>query len=384
MRLLIAGGGTGGHIYPALAVARSLRARAGAPELGWLGGHRGLERSIVPGAGIRLHPAPAALPALGGPRRPPRAGPAATRRVRARRPSSCSCSGGRPRSSRPAATSRSRRCSPRPCSGSRACSGRATWSPVVRVRFVASRATVLAVSHAEAAVTLGHPRALRHRDARSASSAGSTSTRPARTSAAGRASGSCSCSADRRPCAGSTTRCSRRLPRLVERVRVVHVTGADGYAAALAAREALPAELRDRYRPYPFLHEDMTARARGRGPRRGTRRRLDARGGRRVRAADRHRPVPARGRPPAPQRGGVRRGRRRDPDRGRGPRRRPAGGGRGPARRPRPPRRDVRRRPRPRPARRRRRRRRARDRGRAARVAPDPGRDRGDARGSRP
>ena len=54
MRLLIAGGGTGGHIYPALAVARSLRARPGAPELGWLGGHRGLERDIVPPAGIPL------------------------------------------------------------------------------------------------------------------------------------------------------------------------------------------------------------------------------------------------------------------------------------------------------------------------------------------
>ncbi|MCJ7711403.1 MAG: UDP-N-acetylglucosamine--N-acetylmuramyl-(pentapeptide) pyrophosphoryl-undecaprenol N-acetylglucosamine transferase, partial [Chloroflexi bacterium] len=54
MRLLIAGGGTGGHIYPALAVARSLRARAGTPELGWLGGHRGLERDIVPPAGIPL------------------------------------------------------------------------------------------------------------------------------------------------------------------------------------------------------------------------------------------------------------------------------------------------------------------------------------------
>ena len=55
MRLLIAGGGTGGHIYPALAVARSLRARADgrdAPELVWLGGHRGLEATLVPAAGI--------------------------------------------------------------------------------------------------------------------------------------------------------------------------------------------------------------------------------------------------------------------------------------------------------------------------------------------
>ncbi len=49
------------------------------------------------------------------------------------------------------------------------------------------------------------------------------------------------------------------LPRLTERVRVIHVTGEDGYAAAAAARETLPPELRDRYRPFPFLHEDMTA-----------------------------------------------------------------------------------------------------------------------------
>jgi UDP-N-acetylglucosamine--N-acetylmuramyl-(pentapeptide) pyrophosphoryl-undecaprenol N-acetylglucosamine transferase len=49
------------------------------------------------------------------------------------------------------------------------------------------------------------------------------------------------------------------LPRLVERVHVIHVTGDDGYAAALAGREALPAALRDRYRPYPFLRDEMVA-----------------------------------------------------------------------------------------------------------------------------
>jgi UDP-N-acetylglucosamine--N-acetylmuramyl-(pentapeptide) pyrophosphoryl-undecaprenol N-acetylglucosamine transferase len=49
------------------------------------------------------------------------------------------------------------------------------------------------------------------------------------------------------------------LPRLVERVTVIHVTGDDGYAAALAGREALPADTRARYRPYPFLRDEMLA-----------------------------------------------------------------------------------------------------------------------------
>ncbi|MEA2620104.1 MAG: UDP-N-acetylglucosamine--N-acetylmuramyl-(pentapeptide) pyrophosphoryl-undecaprenol [Chloroflexota bacterium] len=49
------------------------------------------------------------------------------------------------------------------------------------------------------------------------------------------------------------------LPRLVERVTVVHVTGEDGYAAALAGREDLPATTRGRYRPYPFLRDNMLA-----------------------------------------------------------------------------------------------------------------------------
>ena len=49
------------------------------------------------------------------------------------------------------------------------------------------------------------------------------------------------------------------LPRLVERVHVLHVSGESGYAGALAQREQLPAEVRGRYRPYPFLREDMLA-----------------------------------------------------------------------------------------------------------------------------
>ncbi|MEA2654408.1 MAG: UDP-N-acetylglucosamine--N-acetylmuramyl-(pentapeptide) pyrophosphoryl-undecaprenol [Chloroflexota bacterium] len=49
------------------------------------------------------------------------------------------------------------------------------------------------------------------------------------------------------------------LPRLVELVTVIHVTGDDGYAPALAAREALPLPGRRRYRPYPFLRDEMLA-----------------------------------------------------------------------------------------------------------------------------
>lgn len=47
------------------------------------------------------------------------------------------------------------------------------------------------------------------------------------------------------------------LPRLVQRVRVIHVTGDAGYDEALAGRDALPAEMRERYRPERFLDEEM-------------------------------------------------------------------------------------------------------------------------------
>ena len=47
MRYLVSGGGTGGHVYPALAVARALRDVRRDVELDYIGGVRGFERRLV-------------------------------------------------------------------------------------------------------------------------------------------------------------------------------------------------------------------------------------------------------------------------------------------------------------------------------------------------
>lgn len=53
--MVIAAGGTGGHIYPGLALADALRRIDGSTVVWFLGTRRGLEGSIVPAAGYRLH-----------------------------------------------------------------------------------------------------------------------------------------------------------------------------------------------------------------------------------------------------------------------------------------------------------------------------------------
>ncbi|MBT5862725.1 MAG: undecaprenyldiphospho-muramoylpentapeptide beta-N-acetylglucosaminyltransferase [Gammaproteobacteria bacterium] len=50
--ILIMAGGTGGHVYPALAVARALQASS--REIVWLGTHHGLEARIIPETGIDM------------------------------------------------------------------------------------------------------------------------------------------------------------------------------------------------------------------------------------------------------------------------------------------------------------------------------------------
>lgn len=53
LSVLIMAGGTGGHVFPALAVAEELRARGA--TINWLGTARGIENRLVPAANITLH-----------------------------------------------------------------------------------------------------------------------------------------------------------------------------------------------------------------------------------------------------------------------------------------------------------------------------------------
>ncbi len=52
MRILLAGGGTGGHIYPALAIAERLKALHPECEILYVGTKKGLENRIVPQRGV--------------------------------------------------------------------------------------------------------------------------------------------------------------------------------------------------------------------------------------------------------------------------------------------------------------------------------------------
>src|SRR5207244_12758984 len=54
MRVIIAAGGTGGHIVPGIAIAQEFKRRDPATQILFVGTARGLEMKIVPGEGFDL------------------------------------------------------------------------------------------------------------------------------------------------------------------------------------------------------------------------------------------------------------------------------------------------------------------------------------------
>ena len=52
LKVMVMAGGTGGHVFPALAVARQLQAQGA--DIMWLGTRRGLESEVIPAAGIAI------------------------------------------------------------------------------------------------------------------------------------------------------------------------------------------------------------------------------------------------------------------------------------------------------------------------------------------
>jgi UDP-N-acetylglucosamine--N-acetylmuramyl-(pentapeptide) pyrophosphoryl-undecaprenol N-acetylglucosamine transferase len=259
MRLLIAGGGTGGHIYPALAVARSLLARPGTPDgsptIGWLGGHRGLEAGIVRAAGIPFRRL--ALRSLRSVERdanlvldPIRLAvsvPQAAAILLRERPAAIFTTGGYV--AIPVLLAAAPLGIPVVLWEGNVVPGRS-------VRATARLADVLAVSFAETCPAL-----------RSGAPCFVTGT-PIRDLALDRAAARARLGIPpgaRMLLVFGGSQAVRRfnaavaeaLPDLVERVHVVHVTGDEGYATALAGREGLPADRRDRYRPVAFLREEM-------------------------------------------------------------------------------------------------------------------------------
>jgi UDP-N-acetylglucosamine--N-acetylmuramyl-(pentapeptide) pyrophosphoryl-undecaprenol N-acetylglucosamine transferase len=255
MRILIAAGGTGGHVYPALAVARCLRERVPEVEIRWLGGHRGLESTIVPAEGYELDRLPLRslrtvdlnMHTVLDPARLGASYPVALAKLTRWRPDAVFTTGGY--TAIPAVTAAASLRIPSAMWEGNVYAGRS-------VRATARYANVLAVSFPETAKSLpgkcyvtgtpirsfaGHERA----SARAALHLESDT--PVVFVFGG-------------------SQAVRRLNRavwnamqdLVSRVSVIHMTGEPAYAEALKVRESLATGWRSRYKPYPFLRNEMT------------------------------------------------------------------------------------------------------------------------------
>jgi UDP-N-acetylglucosamine--N-acetylmuramyl-(pentapeptide) pyrophosphoryl-undecaprenol N-acetylglucosamine transferase len=256
MRILIAAGGTGGHIYPALAVATQLQHHVPDLELRWLGGRRGLEADIVPAAGLTLdrlwlrslRTVDASVNTVLDPLRLAASVPQTVARLLRWRPDVIYTTGGYVAIPVLAAAALLR--IPALIWEGNAIPGRS-------VRMSARMATARSVTFAITASRLPQPvlvtgtpiRGLRGVDGEAGRARlGLPADVPVMLVFGGS-------QAVRR----LNDAVSDAVADLVERCSVVHIAGDDGIAAAEATRASLARAQQDRYRPFAFLLDDMDA-----------------------------------------------------------------------------------------------------------------------------
>src|SRR5215469_8501290 len=58
MNVIIAGGGTGGHLFPGIAVAREIERRSPGSKILFVGAEQGIETRIIPKEGFELRTLP--------------------------------------------------------------------------------------------------------------------------------------------------------------------------------------------------------------------------------------------------------------------------------------------------------------------------------------
>ena len=256
MRILVAAGGTGGHIYPALAVVTQLSTRRPDVELRWIGGQRGLERDIVPAAGLpldrlwlrSLRSVDKSINSVLDPVRLAVSLPQALAKLMRWRPDVIYTTGGYVAIPILAAAALLR--IPSLLWEGNQIPGRsvrltARLGSVRTVSFEKTRARLPAPTYA-----LGTP--TRHLEGMSAADARARLGIEAELPVVLVFGGSQSV---------------RRLDEavadaigdLVERCVVVHVTGPSSFAAAKTLRDGLPPDRQGHYRPFEFLYEDMEA-----------------------------------------------------------------------------------------------------------------------------
>jgi UDP-N-acetylglucosamine--N-acetylmuramyl-(pentapeptide) pyrophosphoryl-undecaprenol N-acetylglucosamine transferase len=259
MRCSLSGGGTGGHIYPALAVARALLDVRPDAELAYIGGARGFERRLVAGDALRdrlpyhelmvrsLRSAGRDIHLVLDPLRLGASVPQAAALLRRLRPDVIFTTGGY--LALPLVLAARMLRVPSLVWEGNVVPGRAT-------RAVGRVATRVAVSFPPTVDAFG-PRAF-------------VSGTPIRSFAgvdrhAARASFGVGEDERLLLAFGGSQAVARfsaaiagALPQLLAGWHVLHITGPDGLPAAIETRQALPAQLRDRYLPEAFLTHRMT------------------------------------------------------------------------------------------------------------------------------